>query len=80
LPAASDAEAAFIALDIEVFLTNDWLVDTGGATTNWFVRTGRDAGALEGLEEVNELVLSVAAVGGWFTGWLDIVFMSLGRS
>jgi hypothetical protein len=54
---------------------------SGGATTSWLVRTGRFAGAFEGVEEVSDFVLSVVVgIGGWFVGWLETVFTTRCRS
>jgi hypothetical protein len=80
-PAAIEAAAACIAVDNAVFLTRDCLFSTGGATTSWLVRTGRFAGAFEGIEEVSDFVLSVV-VGraGWFVGRLETVFTTRCRS
>jgi hypothetical protein len=61
LPAESDAAAAFIAIDIEVFLTKDSLFSAG--TTSLLVSVGRTIGAFEGTEEESDFVLSFVSAG-----------------
>jgi hypothetical protein len=61
LPAESEAAAAFIAIDIEVFLTNGSLFSAG--TTSLLVSVGRAVGAFEGIEEVSDFVLSFVSAG-----------------
>ena len=79
-PAESDAAAAFIAIDIEVFFTNGSLFSAG--TTSLLVSVGRIAGAFEGTEEVSDFVLSCvsAGLGGWLIGRLEIDLTIRGRS
>ena len=60
-PADSDAAAACIAVDIEVFLTNDSLFSVG--TTSLLVSVGRAVGAFEGIEELSDFVLSCVSAG-----------------
>jgi len=59
-PAESEAEAAFIAVDIDVFFTSGSLFSTG---TSLSVSVGRAAGAFEGTEEVSDFVLSFVSAG-----------------
>jgi hypothetical protein len=60
-PAWSEAAAAFIAMDIEVFLTSGSLFSAG--TTRVLVNVGRDVGAFEGIEEESDFVLSAVSAG-----------------
>ena len=79
-PAESDAAAAFMAIDIEVFFTNGSLFSAG--TTSLLVNIGRGAGAFDGTEEVSDFVLSCvsAGLGGWLIGRLEIDLIIRGRS
>ena len=79
-PADSDAAAAFIAIDIDVFFINGSLFSAG--TTNWLVSVGRAAGAFEGTEEESDFVLSCvsAGLGGWLIGRLEVDLIIRGRS
>jgi hypothetical protein len=79
-PAWSEAAAAFIAIDIEVFLTSGSLFSAWG-TTSLVVSVG-DVGAFEGSEEESDFVLSAvsAGLGGWLMGRLEVDLTIRGRS
>jgi hypothetical protein len=76
----SEAAAACIAIDIEVFLTSGSLFSAG--TTSLLVSVGRAVGAFEGTEEESDFVLSVvsAGPGGWLIGRLEVDLTIRGRS
>ena len=59
-PADSEAAAAFIAIDIEVFFTKGALFS---GTTSVLVSVGRIVGAFRGTEEVSDFVLSWVSAG-----------------
>jgi len=60
-PAASEAAAAFIAIDDTVFFTSDALFSAG--TTSLLTSVGRIGGAFTGIEEESDFVLSIVSAG-----------------